>query len=594
MIMITHLVLKSRLRCWLIGLLVLLAGSCNSAPDGSQGIDENKTGETVDGIRIAWDYSSMQKLAPPGNPTSVWAGYPRIRRLNDGTLMAVYETQGNGEMVQSNDNGATWSQPVSTFKKHRITNENEASTDVNIANTELCQLQNGDLVMACNYRPATAEIAPFAIAVRRSSDMGKTWGADQVIFEAAPRFKDGCWEPSFLQLPNGELQVYFANEAPYLTSDEQNISMIASKDNGITWAKEPKTVCFRSGRRDGMPVALLVGDEILVSVEDNKSGQFKPAIVRTSIADNWSTTVLANSTRREYALKVPLPDEVYAGAPYIVRVPSGEVILSYQTTRGRSTNWELSTLEVAIGDKKGRNFEKITQPFNVPADREAKWNSLALWDPNTIVAAATTSFRNPTCEVWIIKGHLLTELKIMPATIVVDGNISVPEWGSRLPLFIGHRSETNLQAAIRRGEQTLYFCASVKDQKLVATSDDPLHSDGVHFYIDTESQKSEAPKTSIYRIWCNYKGETKIFKGARGIWNEIKNNQLVAKTRTNADGYELEIAVPFSLINKKTNDGIRLNLGLVEYSSPSNSYEENIVNSDAVSPDSWMFAAFDE
>ena len=43
-----------------------------------------RTGEPVEGIRIAWDYSSMQKLAPQGEHSGKRAGYPRVRKLKDG------------------------------------------------------------------------------------------------------------------------------------------------------------------------------------------------------------------------------------------------------------------------------------------------------------------------------------------------------------------------------------------------------------------------------------------------------------------------------------------------------------------------------
>src|SRR5690606_30518015 len=155
---------------------------------------------------------------------------------------------------------------------------------------------------------------------------------------------------AFLQLPDGTLQVYFANEKPYTATDEQEISVLVSVDNGYTWSSEAQTVSFRPGRRDGMPVPLVVGDEILVAIEDNKVGQFKPYIVRTSIADNWKVPVGAESPMREYALRDSLPEEVYAGAPYLARLATGEVLLAYQTTKDRSADWEKSIMEVAIGD----------------------------------------------------------------------------------------------------------------------------------------------------------------------------------------------------------------------------------------------------
>lgn len=571
----------------ILGLSIALCGCHKSENDFPA--YERKSAPPVDGIRIAWDYSSMQKLAPQGQRYAGWAGYPRVRRLNDGTLMAVYDIDGNGEMVQSKDNGKTWSSPVVTFKKHTYTNTKAESTEVNIANSELCQLQNGDLIMACNYRPAKNEIAPFAIAIRRSSDMGQTWTEDQIIYEANPRFIDGCWEPSFLQLPDGELQVYFANEAPFTTSDEQNISMLSSADNGKTWNEELKTVCFRANRRDGMPVALLVDDEILVSIEDNNIGEFKPYIVRSKISDNWKSPVLASSLNREYALKTQLPNAIYAGAPYIMRVPSGEVILSYQTTGERSSNWELSTMEVAIGDKKGQNFEKLTRPFDVPLTREAKWNSISLWDEHTIVAASTTSFRSTNCEVWIIRGHIIPEMLAMKKTIEVDGSVSSAEWGEYLPLFVGQKGATNLSSGACRDDKNLYVGVVVNDSKLVTDPNDPTKADGVNLYLDAGNYNLSSPDSGVFKIWCNVKGETKTYEGNKGQWKEIKADNLRAKVKTTGNtGYQIEFEVPFSVLRKSDQSNIRLNLGLVEYSSATSGYEETIANSTANEANTWV------
>lgn len=357
-------------------------------------------------IRIEWDRSTLQRLAPRDGRQLRYAGYPRVKRLRDGTAVAVYEAQGNAELIWSTDAGKTWSSPVITFHGHAGKDSLGNQVKVNIANPEFIELYNDDWLMACNYRPTQPEVVPFAIAISRSGDRGKSWSQPQVIFEAEPRFTDGCWEPAFLQLPDGTLQVYFANEAPYTVTDEQEISLLASGDNGYTWDTKPRTVSFRAGRRDGMPVPVVVDDEILVAIEDNKVGQFKPYIVRTSIADNWKEPVTAHSRFREYALQDSLPEHVYAGAPYLTRLPSGEILLSYQTTKGRGTDWEKSTMEVAIGDKYGRHFQKLTQPFAVPLDKEAKWNAISVWDDDTVVATSATNFDGGPIGAWMILGRI--------------------------------------------------------------------------------------------------------------------------------------------------------------------------------------------
>ena len=368
--------------------------------------------------------------------------------------------------------------------------------------------------------------------------------------------------------------------------------MLSSKDNGITWTKEPKTISFRANRRDGMPVALLVDGEILMSIEDNNIDQFKPYILRSKISGNWDEPILANSPMREYALKNKLPDTDYAGAPYIMKVPSGEVVLSYQCTSGRSSNWEKSTMEVAIGDKNGRNFDKITRPFDVPLDRDAKWNSISLWDDKTIVAAASTSFRNQNTDVWIINGHIIPELSIEPGSITVDGNISESEWGADLPIFVGHQSETNLVAGVSYSRKTLYLTAKVNDKNLISDSNDLTRSDGVNFYIDANNKNLSSPDLEIFKVWFNYLGEMKIWEGRSGHWEERKSSGVKAKVKTDTNGYQIELSVPFAVIYKHSKSDLRFNVGLVEYKSPAKGYEEVIVNSNASSSNTWLHVKF--
>jgi hypothetical protein len=84
--------------------LVLSSLGCSNLDSGNPAFFEEK-GQPVDGLRIAWNYSSMQKLAPVGSRKLNWVGYPRMRRLQDGSVMAVYETGSDVEIVRSYDSG---------------------------------------------------------------------------------------------------------------------------------------------------------------------------------------------------------------------------------------------------------------------------------------------------------------------------------------------------------------------------------------------------------------------------------------------------------------------------------------------------------
>lgn len=510
-------------------------------------------------IRIAWDYSSMQKIADKG-------GYPRLLRLKDSSIIVIYETlTGNIEYKRSYDNGITWGNPIQVFSQFSYSNLDGQTTLVNMANPEIKQLQNGDLIIGCNYRPAKAEIAPYSIVIRRSKDNGDTWLPPQVLYNAAPRFGDGCWEPFFLQLPNGELQTYFANENPYQQSDEQEISMLSSYDNGVTWTDKPKTVSFRIDRRDGMPVATIVKDEIVMVIEDNYIKAFKPYTVRTKLSDNWSEPVLGNSVNRDYALSMPIADSVYMGAPYILKLPTSEVLISYQSTENRSPDWGYSTMEVAIGDKSARNFKYRTRPFEVPLTKEAKWNSLALWDENTVVAVTSSDFKTKEVAPWIIKGHIIPSLKIKENQI------------TEYPIFIGAKGETNLRIGIGVDNENIYINAKIKDSDLTA-------SDGVCLYLSA--------KNNQYKISSNYKGKIDIQRKKGNTWKQMPAKNLLVESNIIIDGYDLNFVIPQKLLSGFDKKTLGLTAALSAYNEDESGYTEFIANTDEQSVQNWLKIEF--
>lgn len=350
---------------------------------------------------IEWEKNTLVCIADEG-------GYPRMRRLKDNSLIVVYENRRGDLMVKKSiDEGDTWGGPVMAYEAFNYVDEKTGeSTRVNIANPEIIQLDNGDILLASNLRPQKEGIYPFSIALKKSMDNGTTWTEPDILYQAGTYFGDGCWEPSFLMLPNGVLHLYFANESPYRASDEQEISILYSVDHGTSWSEQHTTVSFRKGKRDGMPVAVHDGNKIYVAIEDNLSQQFKPYIVQSSVEQAWTNPVLEDSPYRYSALRNPLGNEVYAGAPYLILTDQDVFVLSYQTTKNRSSNWELSTMEVVVSDRPS-DFRNPSRPFDVPLSKEAKWNALYDLGDNTVVALASTNFNSDKIGIWMIKGGII-------------------------------------------------------------------------------------------------------------------------------------------------------------------------------------------
>jgi len=348
-------------------------------------------------LHIKWDTTTLRHVAN--------GGYARIVELKNGRIVTVYAaSNGNTEIVFSNDKGNRWSAPVIVAAK---------SNGIRMDAPDIILLNDNSLMVCYNQRPSfrnTDTSKHFAIRIAKSYDNGVTWKDDQLLYEASYQFKDGCWEPSALQLPSGEIQLFFSNEGIYANSDEQNISLLRSFDNGKTWTANPEIVSFRKGSRDGMPVTVYLpkSKEILFSIEDNGFVNFKPYIIRSTLKNDWHTIVTANSLFRNYALRDSLVENVYAGAPYLRKLQNGNTLLSYQSTQFRKGKQDVHNAEmvVTVGDEEGRNFTNATLPFKITAKATGLWNSIAVLHDNTIIALTSTNAYNSKTEVWMIIGRM--------------------------------------------------------------------------------------------------------------------------------------------------------------------------------------------
>jgi hypothetical protein len=346
---------------------------------------------------IEWDQATAQRVTA--------GGYARVKKLSNGELILVYQAGGNAQCRIKGSSGR-WGNPILVGS--------DSAGHYDYANSEALELADGRILYAWNARQKNQDSAlyPYKIMIAESNNKGRTWSAGRDLYQAGRRFDEGCWEPSLLQLPSGEVQLYFANEGVYPTSHEQNISMLRSFDSGRTWST-PEVVSFRAGKRDGMPVPVYLQNNkgIVIAIEDNAVNTFKPYIVHSSVENNWrSGAVLGNSPNRWQALREDArpPNSAYVGAPYLIQLNSGETVLSVQSSEGRSgQGTEYSLMEVYIGDAEAKNFAGKTKPFHREEPGHALWNSLCQIDDNTILAVTQiTGMATAENGIWIIEGHI--------------------------------------------------------------------------------------------------------------------------------------------------------------------------------------------
>jgi hypothetical protein len=541
----------------------------------------------VTGSRIAWDHSTLKNVSPDG--VTGYNGYARVIQLHNKSLLCVYESRGNVVVVTSNDLGTSWTEPVTVAAKE---------SGINMAVPDVLQLQDNSILIAYNPRPFNIDPSRrFAIRTKKSYDGGLTWKDERLLHEAGYQFENGCWEPSAIQLPDGEIQLFFANEGPYTSSNEQEISLLRSSDGGLSWTAEPETVSFRAGSRDGMPVPLLVKDynEIIVAIEDNGHVTFKPYIIRSTIDNNWSTVINGDSPRRSYALADKINDYHYAGAPYLGQLTTGEIILSYQGTEGRSSNQiEAAEMKVTIGSAKGLEFNRKTSPFNIPDNRSGLWNSIRVLDDNTIIALTSTNgySGDGRTEVWMIKGYMIPELKAKSGNISVDGAQNEGKWKEEFPIFIGHKSFTQIRSHIVYDDQFLYVISEIQDENVIRNTPDPENTDGTTVYLDAGNKSYGEPHIGVFSIFLSADNEVVVKEGNNGKWMIRKDiNGIESSSKIINSGYVQELAIPWSLLDGKPelNTRVGFNIRLTENSGKGEpDYKEDISSNNGSKPFSWM------
>ncbi|UCS91829.1 glycoside hydrolase [Echinicola marina] len=373
-----------RLNLWGFCILLFMT-SCSSLGTGSSPSPADYT--------IHWDQSSLERVS---TDSFRYSGYARARVLANGQLGVAFEADGN-IFFRLKDQG-TWGTPILVAARQ---------DGVGMSVPDFTVLENGDILLGYNPRPRRDQSGKhFAIRTIRSSDHGQTWKEDQLVYSAGTSFENGCWEPVFLQLPDGTIQLYFADEAVFTSSNEQRIAMVASQDGGHSWTKEAETVSYRKGSRDGMPVPIVLEgkDGIAMAIEDNGFGPFKPYIIHNEGMD-WNGTVGADSPMRKYALAEKIPQEDYVGAPYLAQSDIGLTLLSFQW----GDKLENAQMAVVIGDEHAHNFTSPTWPFDMKEGGIGHWNSITVLDDGRILALSSTNAYSTkgNTEVWMIKGDLV-------------------------------------------------------------------------------------------------------------------------------------------------------------------------------------------
>ena len=452
-------------------------------------------------------------------------------------------TENSGiKIARSYDGGDTW-----TGEKKIVNNR----TGINECVPDLLQLADGTIIVGYNPRPTQPYSADrrFGIRCKISRDNGETWSDEIYIYDASHTYDDGCWEPHFLQLPSGELQCYFADESPYTSSNEQQISVCRSTDGGLTWSA-PECVSFRPGCRDGMPAAILLEDpdEIVVIVEDNgwygNMGNFTPTTVRCPLATNWHDYHVGGPDDTNRNMIYTFKPGKNMAAPYIKKLADGTTVASCQGLYKRTS--ENLDLWVAVGDKRARNFKSLSRPLSLPESKSSMWNSLAVIDGDVVVAVGGIDR-----SIKMIKGYPVSTVGVARAKsvnvngVADEGELFSGESRKLLPMGTESRNPSYIDMVW--DDDYLYLTASVDDREIV--SDQGKSNDQVTVYLDPQDLRTTKLAVGLYRVTMNVDGSLTMSESKGRTWGaSAAVDGALYKVVTDADGYLMEAAIPWSAL----------------------------------------------
>ena len=577
--------MKARALCGVMALCFAGAFLCSCKPQKAapediviHSINSLNAGEPVINDHAAdWDKSLLepnyrQYTEVTGDKLRIReANYPRIKKIADDRYILFYQDARVARNIYYSVSSdlKEWGLGLNLFASRSITVNGESDT-LCYSTCDATVLQNGDIMAIASFRSSrnfrrTNEFNGLAMKI--SSDGGRTWGEEQIIY------KGSNWEPQILQLPDGEIQVYFTHGGPKIQPQMEagipesemvpssGTAIIRSKDNGKTWdpyVMEPPYAAHRVSQQyaytkkgiqvftDQIPCAILLNntDTIALSMESMfvRDGEDVLYITTAYSDDNWAVGLGLD----EEGPADKQENMWHGAAPYLRQFPSGETVLSYNQKR----------FQIRLGDSLAREFGDPLFPLN----GTGRWGSLELIQSHIVVGTMAYVFEDKSEQnrIMISQNVLNHRIDAPRARIRVDGDNT--DWDDATDaLFVG--SDSQAQAAVRpaKDDDNLYFLVERLDADL---------SDGDTVELYLADSGSDTLDTNTLRLTVGPNGlmGAARFDGsdfaeieAGGIQAAVTLQGTVGNDGDEDTGYLVEVAVPRSLL-RISNQQLRWNV----------------------------------
>ncbi|MBE6641083.1 MAG: hypothetical protein E7619_05800 [Ruminococcaceae bacterium] len=405
--------------------------------------------------------------------------YPRIKRLSSGKYILFFQDGRWGPNIYCSfsDDGTNWEEPTVLFASHLTANDNFRR---HYATADAIELANGDIVVGAIFhavskddnspKPSRFLMTEKGVVTKYSTDGGRTWSEQQIVYHGR------VWEPSFLQLPDGTVQMYITHSAPKDAIYRQKmgnhvssgVAMITSKDNGRTWSPMALTYPYIAKRiaqqkiyvnengvqilTDQMPVAILLHDnETIVMAVESLPGEGIPhqtSIIRSH--DFFDRTLEENEDGPE-----DRDNMIHQGAgPYIAQFPSGEIALSMAVSAKQ---------KIYLGNEKGTEFYLDREYNPLIYQSRGMWGDLFVTSSHTLMTSSGDTIVEPgvksnlhTTGIGVTRLVLDHRIDAKTASMKVDGNTA--DWFDNTDaLFVGSISQAQTSIRVAHDEDNVYF-----------------------------------------------------------------------------------------------------------------------------------------
>lgn len=421
------------------------------------------------------------------------------------------------------------------------------------AGADICALPDGRiLVVAASRHTADMrhKILDDALAIRYSSDNGKTWTDDKLVHVGAH------WEPKPLVLPDGTIQIYYTDSRPYIEGvwDKAVVSTgssyIYSQDNGRSWKPTPVEEVHQSAFReyrasstdgntrvytDQMPAVIVLNGttRLAAAMEADKGSATVTEDGKTSLASSMYISLAYSGDNYDWGTPdsdtcLPVPEQrvnwfTKGASPYLIQFPSGETVLCYNNS---------NIFYYRMGDETAHNFgpEQRVFPGVTPIGR-GFWGTMYVTGPNTMVAGigGTSSVKMMQVgQFWL--NHDISAKQI---NVKLDGRTA--EWPAGDALFAGTSSESHVILRSAKDADRLYLLAEIEGENAY-----PKIELGVNGALKSVVVNSSGLRSSDFKA-----ADAKSFEG---------------ETAAGVKGFASEISIPLSELGGASQVPVKLTL----------------------------------